>query len=277
MATIYFTTDQSGANTEVCTTASSAFNFSAASDHTAAYASLVVKRGSGTTAGLTVAIYNGANASGSVVATVTVPAASISQTYGAVQFDFPANTVLAANQTYSLKVSSTTSCGGSNAYFFKAGNFQIYNNATAALLSVGYGIGSTVVAAPAASAHATLVARPTALAAGRTQTTATITRSVAFAANAAAEAQTVAVVTLTNQVAASFVAGAAVAATVYVDVVAAAGCTVVVNSQAAASTLRSGETNRVYHGTSLISWGYVGEARVKRIYLGTTLMLDQPT
>lgn len=236
MADISFQTDQSGANSEICSTASSTFNFSVSSAYTATYASFVMKRGSGSTGSVTVAIYNGANASGSVVASVSTAAAAFSQTYTTMTFTFPANTNLTANATYSLKISSATACGGSNAYFIKAGSFQVLSSA-ATVLSVGYGLSAPI--------------------AGQTTLSGSARAGWGISAEIAASTAVAGATTANIQILAALLSQA--------------------DAVAALSKISLGETNFWYHGYALIDGIYLGTNRVRKAYLGSTLVLDQPT
>lgn len=288
MATIYFATDQSGANTEVCTTSSSIFNFSASAAHTVAYASLVVKKGSSTTVGITAALYDAANGGGSVVASVTVTAANVSQTYTATTFTFPANTTLTANQTYSLKISSTTACGGSAAYFFKAGNFQIYNNDTSALVSVGYGIAGDATTQATATADAKADYTASAAATGQSQITASASAAYVMAADAVIAAQTTAGavgeyslsadINLQTQTTADTTADYTIAADVVcetqtlaemiADFVARGDVLSIVTASAAAMLLDPDNPKNMFLGLLQADALYFGDAPVTKVYLG---------
>lgn len=179
---ISFKTDQSGAQAQICSGTSSTFNFSVATNSVVTTGVFSMKRGSGSTGSVTAAIHNQPNGGGSVVASVSVPAASISQTFGDITFTFPANTQLTGGTSYSLVLSSATGCGGSSAYGFKPGSFQVFDDTTNAVINVGYGVGvlaaaeaamtvtPTVHYRPAAAleAQATLAADPSLLQAGTT-------------------------------------------------------------------------------------------------------------
>lgn len=140
---IKFQTDQTGANTNVCSTQSQIFNFSLANTYNLTQADITLKKGSGTTASITVSIYNAANGGGSVVASSTVLAANITQSYASILFSFN-NIVLSPNIGYSLVISSSTSCIGSNPYSMKSGNFQVLNADTGGQLNTGYGVSASV-------------------------------------------------------------------------------------------------------------------------------------
>lgn len=153
---ISFKTDQSGAAANICTTSSSVFNFSVSSNSTVNTGVFAMKRGSGSTGSVTATIYNQPGGVGSVVASTSVLAASISQTFADVIFTFPADTNITAGTSYSIKISSDTSCTGNAPYSFKPGNFQVIDDATNTVVNTGYGIAvdmlaETVVAATLAA------------------------------------------------------------------------------------------------------------------------------
>lgn len=153
---IKFQTDQTGANLNVCSTQSQIFNFSLTDTYNVTDADIVLKTGSGTTGSITASIHNQANGGGSVVASSTVLAANITQSYTTIVFSF-SNVLLSPNTAYSLVISSSTSCSGSNPYSMKGGNFQIYNSDTNTLLGVGYNISSSVLSNSTFSANAIVV------------------------------------------------------------------------------------------------------------------------
>lgn len=142
---IKFQTDQSGANNNICTTASEIFNFSLARSAVLDSASFSIKKGSGTTATIVVAVYDQPNGAGSVVESISVAAANITQTFSNIVFTFSGNTTLNAGTSYSLKVSSTTSCSGSNPYSIKVGNFQVLDTTSGGIINTGYGISSDIL------------------------------------------------------------------------------------------------------------------------------------
>lgn len=137
---IKFQTDQTGANNNVCSSTSQIFNFSLSTSNTVSSATFDIKKGSGTTASITVSIYNQPNGSGSVVESVTVLASSITQTFAPIAFNFTGSTTLSADTSYSLVVSSTTSCTGNNPYSMKSGNFQLIDTGSGSVINTGYGI-----------------------------------------------------------------------------------------------------------------------------------------
>lgn len=139
---IKFQTDQSGANNNVCSGSSQIFNFSLARSATIDSADFVIKKGSGTTASIVVSIHNAVNGGGSVVESVTVLASNITQLFTTIAFIFSGNTTLTAGTSYSLVVSSTTSCVGSSPYSMKSGNFQVTDSGI--ILNTGYGIASDI-------------------------------------------------------------------------------------------------------------------------------------
>lgn len=140
---VTFQTDQTGANSNVCSTTSQAFNFSLAQSAIVDSASFVIKKGSGTTASIVASIYNAANGGGSLVESVTVLASSISQTFETITFTFSGNITLDAGISYSLVVSSSTSCSGSSPYSMKSGNFQVLNGNT--VINTGYGVSADIL------------------------------------------------------------------------------------------------------------------------------------
>lgn len=141
---IKFQTDQSGANNNVCSTTSQIFNFSLARSNTLEVADFVIKKGSSTTASIVVAVYDQPNGLGNIVESVTVLASNITQTFATIVFTFAGSTTLSAGTSYSLKVSSTTSCSGSSPYSIKAGNFQVIDTTTNNIINTGYGIGADI-------------------------------------------------------------------------------------------------------------------------------------
>lgn len=146
MASIIFTTDQSGANQNICSTAVAStvtFNFSLSSNYDAYSANITMKKASGTTAPVVVTIYNQPNGGGSSVGSSTVLAANITQSFAPIEFLF-SSLSLTAGTSYSLVLSSTTSCSGSNPYSFKSGNFQVTDKVTGAVINTGYGIASAM-------------------------------------------------------------------------------------------------------------------------------------
>lgn len=148
---IQFQTDQSGANINICSTQSQIFNFSLTNTYNAKEADIVLKKGSGTTASVIATIYNQPNGGGSVVASSTVLAANVSQSYASVVFTF--NTILSPNVPYSLVISSSSSCSGNSPYSMKGGNFQVYNADTNNILNTGYGISSNINSASTFTAN----------------------------------------------------------------------------------------------------------------------------
>lgn len=144
---ISFKTDQSGANSNVCSTSSHTFNFSVSTNSTVTTGVFAMKSGSGSTGSVTAAIYNQPNGAGSVVASVAVLVANIPQTFSDITFTFPANTNLTAGTSYSLKISSDTSCTGNAPYSFKPGNFQVIDDTTNAVINTGYGVSAAIDAA----------------------------------------------------------------------------------------------------------------------------------
>lgn len=153
---ISFKTDQSGAQAQICSGTSSTFNFSVAANSTVTTGVFSMKRGSTSTGSVTAAIHNQPNGGGTVVASVAIPAASFSQTFTDMTFTFPANTQLTSGTAYSLVISSATSCGGSAAYAFKPGSFQVIDDTTNTVINTGYGVDAAmaVVATVAATARA---------------------------------------------------------------------------------------------------------------------------
>lgn len=153
---ISFKTDQSGANAQICSGSSSKFNFSVSSLATVTTGVFSMKRGSDSTGSVTVAIYDQPNGAGSIVVAVSIAAASFSQTFADMTFNFPEGTQLSAGTSYSLAISSATGCGGSDAYSIKPGNFQVIDNATNAVINTGYGVdaAASVVSTAAATANA---------------------------------------------------------------------------------------------------------------------------
>lgn len=139
---ISFQTDQSGANINICSTSSHIFNFSLASNNTLTQATFVTKKGSGTTANIVVSVYDQPNGGGNLVSSSTVLASSISQSFASVVFSF-ADISLNSGTSYSLVISSSTSCSGNSPYSFKAGNFQVIDSG-GTIINTGYGISSTI-------------------------------------------------------------------------------------------------------------------------------------
>lgn len=139
---IKFQTDQSGANNNVCSGTSQIFNFSLARSAIISEADFVIKKGSGTTASIVIGIYDAPNGGGSLVESVTVLASNVTQLFTTISFIFSGNTTLSAGTSYSLVVSSTTSCVGNSPYSMKSGNFQIIDNGT--IINTGYGIASDI-------------------------------------------------------------------------------------------------------------------------------------
>lgn len=153
---IKFQTDQTGANSNVCSGASIVFNFSLTDTYNLTTADISLKKGSGTTQSITASVYNQANGGGSVVASATVLAANITQSYSSIIFDFN-NVLLSAGTSYSLVLSSTTSCSGSSPYSMKSGNFQVLNSDTNTILNTGYGISANILSDSTASASANVI------------------------------------------------------------------------------------------------------------------------
>lgn len=137
---IKFQTDQSGANNNVCSSTSQIFNFSLARSSILDSASFSIKKGSGTTETIVVEVYNQSNGSGNIVESVSVLAANVTQTFSNILFTFSGNTTLNAGTSYSLKISSSTSCSGSSPYSIKSGNFQVLDTTTNSVLNTGYGV-----------------------------------------------------------------------------------------------------------------------------------------
>lgn len=142
---IQFQTDQSGANNNVCTTTSQTFNFSLARSNTLESASFSIKKGSSTTAAIIVTVYDQPNGTGNTVESISVAAANVTQTFSNILFTFTGNTTLNAGTSYSLKVSSSTSCSGSSPYSIKVGNFQVIDTTTNNIINTGYGIGADLL------------------------------------------------------------------------------------------------------------------------------------
>lgn len=141
---IKFQTDQSGANNNVCSTTSQIFNFSLARSNTLEAADFSIKKGSGTTASIIVTVYDQPNGAGNVVESVTVLASNVTQTFSTIVFTFAGTTTLNAGTSYSLKVSSTTSCVGNSPYSIKVGNFQVIDTTSGGVINTGYGIGANI-------------------------------------------------------------------------------------------------------------------------------------
>lgn len=146
MAQIVFQTDQSGANTNICSTVVAStvtFNFSVSSNYDAYSANIVMKKASSTVDPVTVTIYNQPNGGGSAVGSSTVLASAVTQSFATITFLFSSLT-LVAGTSYSLVLSSTTGCSGSLPYSFKAGNFQVLDKTTLTVINTGYGIASAL-------------------------------------------------------------------------------------------------------------------------------------
>lgn len=152
---IKFQTDQTGANKNVCSGTSEIFNFSITDTYNVSEADIVIKKGSGTTDSIIASIHNQPNGGGSVVGSATVLANNITQSYTSIIFSF-SGVILSPGNSYSLVISSSTSCSGNDPYSLKSGNFQVYNADTNTLLNTGYGISSTVLCATTLSSSATV-------------------------------------------------------------------------------------------------------------------------
>jgi hypothetical protein len=153
---IKFQTDQSGANNNVCSGTSQVFNFSLTDTHNVSYADISLKKGSGTTSDIVCSIYDAPNGGGSLVSSVTVLAANVTQTFESTLFTFT-NTTLSPGIPYSLVISSSTSCVGSNPYSMKSGNFQVLNSDTGGLLNTGYGISANITTLCSLSANSSII------------------------------------------------------------------------------------------------------------------------
>lgn len=148
MAEIIFQTDQTGANQNICATAVAStvtFNFSLSGNYTAYSANITIKKASGTTDPVEAKIYSQPNGGGSVVASSSVLASAVTQSFSSIEFLF-LNANLTANTSYSLVLSSITSCSGNSPYSFKSGNFQIIDKSTGSVINTGYAIVSNIYA-----------------------------------------------------------------------------------------------------------------------------------
>lgn len=145
-------TDQTGANQNVCSGTSLTFNFSLSTNYTLDNADFVIKKGSGTTASIVATVYDQKNGAGNVVATVSILAASVTQSFTTIIFNF--NTNLSADVSYSLVVSSTSSCVGSAPYSMKSGNFQVLDSDTNTVINTGYGISTNTNSISTVTANA---------------------------------------------------------------------------------------------------------------------------
>lgn len=152
---IKFQTDQSGANSNVCSGTSQIFNFSLADTYKLVGAYISLKKGSSTTASISIDIHSGANGTGTIVASSAIAASSITQSYTDTGFLFN-NIILSPNIPYSLVISSSTSCSGSSPYSMKSGNFQVLNYDTGGQLSTGYGVSANILNICSLSATSTL-------------------------------------------------------------------------------------------------------------------------
>jgi len=156
MAEIIFQTDQTGANQNICSTAVAStvtFNFALSANYTAYAASITIKKASATVDPVVATIYSQPNGGGSVVSSSSVAASAVTQSFAPIEFLFT-NAALTAGNSYSLVLSSTSSCSGSTPYSFKSGNFQIVDRITSAVINTGYAIISSM------SANTTLTAAP---------------------------------------------------------------------------------------------------------------------
>lgn len=155
MINIKFQTDQSGANNNVCSGSDIIFNFSITDTYNVVGAYISLKKSSGTTASISALIYNASNGGGSLVASSTVLASSITQSYDIIPFLF-SNITLSTGSSYSLVLRSTTSCVGSNPYSMKSGNFEILNSDTNTIINTGYGVSSNLNSLCSFTSSATL-------------------------------------------------------------------------------------------------------------------------
>jgi hypothetical protein len=153
---IKFQTDQSGANKNICFGTGVIFNFSLTTQSNLVSADIVIKKGSSTSDNISVSIYDQSNGGGNLVALCSVDASSITQSYETIIFQFN-NVLLFPNISYSLVLSSTTSCTGSDPYSMKSGNFQVLNSETGLLLNTGYGISSNVSSVSTLSSNLNVV------------------------------------------------------------------------------------------------------------------------
>lgn len=140
---IKFQTDQTGANQNVCSGSSITFNFSLTNISNLVEANIVLKKGSSTVENIVVSVYDQQNGGGSLVASVEIPANDITQSYTPTAFNFN-NVILSPDISYSLVLSSASSCSGSSPYSMKSGNFQVLNSDTNILLNTGYGVSASV-------------------------------------------------------------------------------------------------------------------------------------
>lgn len=171
---IKFQTDQTGANSNVCSGSNILFNFSLTDTYNLVSADISLKKGSATTASIVATVYDGANGTGNVVASSTILAANVTQSYASIIFPF-SNITLSPNVSYSLVLSSTTSCSGSSPYSMKSGNFQVLNSDTGTILNTGYGISASIFSVVSITANSTLSITPTPTATSTVTPTPTIT------------------------------------------------------------------------------------------------------
>lgn len=154
MSQIVFQTDQSGANQNICSTAVAStvtFNFSVSANYEAYSANITMKKASGTTDPVTITIYDQPNGGGAAVGSSTVLASAVTQSFEPIEFLFSGLT-LTAGTSYSLRLSSPSSCAGSSPYSFKSGNFQVTDRLTSAVINTGYAIASNITSVATATA-----------------------------------------------------------------------------------------------------------------------------
>jgi hypothetical protein len=138
MSQIIARTDQSGANDPISLGNPRIFNFSLTTAYDLYSGLFSMKRGSGSTNGITATIYNAINGGGTALTSVFIAANAFSQSFTDMEFLF-SNFSLSSG-TYSLVLSSTSPTGGSTNYFIKAGNFQITDKDSGTVIGSGYAI-----------------------------------------------------------------------------------------------------------------------------------------
>jgi hypothetical protein len=140
MSNVIVQTDISGANDPININNDRVFNFILNSSYFLSEGLFEIKRGSSSTNGITAEIYDNLNATGSVVQSEFVSSSSITQLFSPISFVFGSSL---NSGSYSLRLSSTTSEGGSSNYFIKSGNLQIVDENTSEVITTFDADGNT--------------------------------------------------------------------------------------------------------------------------------------
>ncbi|MDX2035043.1 MAG: PEP-CTERM sorting domain-containing protein [Isosphaeraceae bacterium] len=164
-----FSTDQTGANTQIDIDHTTIYNFYVLPGQsvTGILGDFTIKRGSKTTEPITFSLWSGVDGLGTRLASISLAASSVSQSYESRIFDLDPLGAPLGPGSYSVQLSSMTGDQGSRQYFFKGGRFQSSDPAAVSTVPPPSGGGtppavpepSTVLSAALGSVAALALAR----------------------------------------------------------------------------------------------------------------------